>query len=166
MDKNVRFGNAEEQRCTEQHEAPTAKRLGEAVRSDHGGITYQVAGPTLTAPSAPAVARTPDQLRAAIDRGVDGLKQFGYAAPPYVASGDPANVKPWDNKQHFGTFVQLDAHTVAQHVGAGHYQTYDIDRDLHGHAPSSAQSLDVNAHGAVSDPHAPSRAQLHSPLSR
>jgi hypothetical protein len=165
VDKNTRYTTAEEQRNISGLEDRAARILGEAVRTDHGGMVYNVANPASTVPTDPKIALTPEQTRAGIQQGIDTLKFFGYPTPPNV-SADANAVQAWDGKAHVGTFVQIDPHTVAQHIGRGHYQTYDIDRDLHGHVPSEVQPLDVSAHGILTDPHAQTQTHAASGVTR
>jgi hypothetical protein len=150
-DKNRRYDTAEEQRNETGLERRGAAALGEGTRHDHGGTPYAVASPTSRTPTDPRVTHTPEQLQSLIDDGIANLAFHGYATPP-PPSADA--IHPWDHKAHTGTFVAVDQHTVAQHIGRGAYEVYDVERDLHGHYPDETRSLTVDARGNIPQPNA------------
>jgi hypothetical protein len=148
-EKNRRYDTAEEQRNEQGLETRAARRLGEGTRGDHGGFPYEVDGPTSRKPTEPHIAYTPPELEARIANSNANLQYHGYPAPP-----QPASVANWDHKAHSGTFVAIDQHTVALHVGRGAYQVFDVDRDLGGHYPDLTQQRSIDARGQehVSEP--------------
>ncbi|MBD5654141.1 MAG: hypothetical protein IAI50_03040, partial [Candidatus Eremiobacteraeota bacterium] len=145
-DKSRRYDTAEEQRNETGLERRAAAALGEGTRRDHGGTPYGVAGSTSRTPTDPRVTHTPEQLQSLIENGIANLAYHGYATPPPPSAG---TIHPWDHKAHSGTFIGVDQHTVAQHVGRGAYEVYDVERDLHGHYPDQTRSLTVDARGHI-----------------
>ncbi|MBV8750923.1 MAG: hypothetical protein JO103_14550 [Candidatus Eremiobacteraeota bacterium] len=150
-DHNKRFDTAEEQRNILGLEDRAARILGEGVRGDHTGFTYPVNGPTSRNSIEPHRAYTPDQLRPHIENNIFNLQAHGYPVPP-SPSNDANAIKPWDGKEHTGTFIQIDSHTAVQHVGRGQYQVFDVDRDLHGQMPTQLHSIEVDAKGVLHYP--------------
>jgi hypothetical protein len=141
-DKNRRYDTAEEQRNEKGLETRAALGLGEGTRTDHGGFPYAVEGPTSRKPTDHRVVYTPAQLEARIADSIANLEYHGYHAPP-----DPASVVKWDRKAHSGSFVAIDQHTVALHVGRGNYQILDVARDLGGHYPDMTRQSGIDARG-------------------
>jgi hypothetical protein len=141
-DKNRRYDTAEEQRNEQGLETRAARLLGEGTRTDHGGFPYAVDGPTSRTPTQPHISYTPEQLEARISNAIANLDYHGYRVPP-----EPVSVANWDRKAHTGTFVEIDEHTVALHVGRGAYQIFDVDRDLGGHFPDMTRQSGIDAHG-------------------
>ena len=149
--KTLRFTTAEEQRNERHIEAHVATTLGEPIRQNHLGEPFQVTSPVSRAPLVtPSVKYTPDELKARIDGIGEFYKQHGYEPPPAVAN-DKNAVVPWDHQAHSGSFLQIDANTAVQHVGRGHYQVFDVDRDLHGKYPPQFEPLAVDVHGTFRD---------------
>lgn len=141
-DKNRRYDTAEEQRNQQGLETRAAHRLGEGTRTDHGGFPYAVDGPTSRKPTEPHRTYDKPQLESRISNAIANLEFHGYHAPPA-----PADVKNWDHKAHSGTFVEIDQHTVALHVGRGDYQVFDVDRDLGGRYPDMTRQTTIDARG-------------------
>jgi hypothetical protein len=154
--KNQRYNTAEEQRVITGLETRVARDLGEGTRKDHGGIAYEVAGPTQVQ-ALPGRALEGAVATAQLNALLGQQKAFGYSAPPNAAAGA---VTPWDGKAHSGTIVHLDEHTVAQHTGRGQYQLYDVQKDLHGITPpENIPTLTIDTHGVA---HHAASTQQHS----
>jgi hypothetical protein len=146
-DVNVRYQNAEEQRVITGIETRSAKTLSEGTRTDHGGVAYEVEGPTHTISTEQKRPFSADNARDAINGEVRGLKHFGYSAP-----ADAVKVSQWDHKGHSGPFVHLDGRTVAQHLGKGEYMVYDVKDDLHGvYPPAAERTTAIEENGNVRD---------------
>ncbi len=155
---NQRYDTAEEQRNITGLETRAAAVLGEGTRTDHGGTPYNAKGPTSIEPVA-TPALTGAALRNAIDGERFGLAAHGYAAPPPPGAGATA-VTAWDGKPHTGSIVHIDGNTVAQSVGHGVYEVYDVKKDLGGvMPPENDPTVAISAKGVVTDRAHPSPAQ-------
>jgi hypothetical protein len=134
---NQRYDDGEEQRNIT-WEAKYSKELGEAVRSDHGGLPVNTKGPASIEITDKALT-DPAEIKAALHGERFGQAVHGYTPPP--APGNDANaIVKWDGKAHSGPVVHLNGDTVAQYVadakgGPGQYQVYDVGKDLHGVMP-------------------------------
>jgi hypothetical protein len=147
---NQRYDTAEEQRNIEGLETRAIKDLpGEGGRKDHGGIPYEAKSPTSLEPVAHAPAIDPANLKAAVEGARFDQASHGYAAPPAPGS-EAGAVAKWDGKPHSGPILHLDADTVAQSVGRGQYQVYDVQKDLHGVIPpENVPGVSIDAKGVV-----------------
>jgi hypothetical protein len=145
---NQRYDTAEEQRNITGLETRAAKVLGEGTRTDHGGTPYNAKGPTSLEPVAtPALSGA--ALRSAIDGERFGLAAHGYAPPPPAGA---AGITAWDGKPHTGSILHLDGNTVAQSLGRGQYEVYDVKKDLGGvMPPENDPTVAIDAKGNVTD---------------
>jgi len=147
-ESNQRYDTAEEQRNIEGLETRALKDLpGEGGRKDHGGIPYEAKGPTSLEPASQAIL-PPGQFKGALENERFALAAHGYTAPP-APGADADSVAKWDGKPHAGPVVHLDANTVAQSVGRGQYQVYDVAKDLHGVVPENVPGVSIDAKGQV-----------------
>ena len=155
---NQRYDTGEEQRNITGLEDRALKYLpGEGGRADHGGIAYVSKGPTSTELT-PAPALDAAGIRDAIHGERFGLAMHGYTAPPPPGAAADA-IKPWDHSAQTGSVLHLDDNTVAQYVGRGQYQTYDVAKDLHGvMPPENDPNLRIDAQGRVA-PATPQQVQ-------
>jgi hypothetical protein len=111
-----------------------ALSLSNIVSKAGGSVDFDIRG---------SVSRT-----VGVQEAVERLRtDTGFGLPP------AGHVTPCDGKPHEGTFVRVDDHTWAQHLGRGSYQTYDVDHDLRGNTPVEGQRMEVDARGQVSSPH-------------
>lgn len=161
QDKNRRFDTAEEQRNENTMERPAALALGEGTRTDHGGTPYRVADPTSRAPVEAARTYTPQQLQSAITDRIANLQYHGYVTPALPL--DAKAIVPWDHRAHEGFFLEIDQHTVVQHVGRGRYQVFDVEKDLGGTFPDQTRVSSVDSRGHVSDARTATHHLDHQP---
>jgi hypothetical protein len=142
---NLHYSDDEEARAIG-FENAAAVQLDEAVRDNYGGVPYDVESPTSVQSSSPAL-HDAAQLRTAIERQRQRAERLGYMPPPAPAPSESA-VLPWDGHEHRGPVLILDGRTIAQHIGAGNYQTYDVYDDLHGRVPAqNVPSVTIDASG-------------------
>jgi LysM repeat protein len=127
--ENTRYSNLEDARAIGFTNAAAAQ-LGEGGRSDHGGVPYATAGPTSVEPIGELDRNKIVDWVNYLRRGAAGL---GYSVPPALERA--SEIVPWDGKAHSGPILILGGRTVAQYVDPGHYQYYDVERDLHGRVP-------------------------------
>ncbi len=149
-EKNQRYTNGEEQRVITGLETRAHDYLpGEGTRTDHGGRAFDSKGPTSVEPVARGALTDPAQIRAELHEVRLILAIEGYTPPP--PPGDEAkSIEPWDHKAHTGSIVHLDGTTVAQYVGGGKYEIYDVQKDLGGHMPpENDKNLTIDAKGVV-----------------
>jgi hypothetical protein len=155
-ESNQRYDTAEEQRNIEGLETRALKDLpGEGGRKDHGGIPFEAKGPTSLEPASQTIV-PPGQFKNALAGERFALAAHGYTAPP-APGAEADSVAKWDGKAHSGPIVHLDANTVAQSVGRGQYQVYDVQKDLHGVVPPEnvpGVSIDTKGQVAQREPQA------------
>jgi hypothetical protein len=142
------YNNREEQRVIEGVENRAATILGEGIRHDHKGAPFNAIDPISRTPA--PVQRSQNDLPSSLDDRLQAARASGAEDPP---SPGADGAHPWDGKAHVGSFVSIDDNTVAQHVGRGQYQVYDVARDLGGvKPPEGVPGVAVDTHGHVAVP--------------
>ena len=91
----------------------------------------------------------------AVNSRISELRSHGISLPNVTA------LREYEARPQTGSFVHLDADTVAQHCGRGVYQICDVNRDLHGVTPPEGVTLDLAANGAITQAQTPVIGHSH-----